>query len=67
MIYPKPKLTDEFIKDLHIKEWNHENDELCRELEIPNAHGIIARKVSLEIINALLHDALEYRKLIDDI
>ena len=67
MNYPQPKLTDDLIKDLHIDEWNNENNELCKELEIPNAHGIIARKVSLEIINALLHDALEYRKIMNDL
>ena len=67
MIYPKPKLTDDLIKDLHIEEWNKENDEICEKFKIPNTHGIIVRKVSLEIINALLHDALEYRKFVDDL
>ena len=67
MNYPKPKLTDDLIKDLHIEEWNRENDVICKELEIPNTHGIVAHKISLEIINALLHDALEYRKLMEEI
>ena len=56
-----PKTTDKMIKSLNLEKWRAENDEVCEELGI--CAKIIYRQISFETAEALVHDALEYRKL----
>ena len=56
-----PKTTDKMIKSLSLEAWRKDNQEVCEEFGISG--NVVCRSVSFDIIEALVHDALEYRKV----
>ena len=60
-----PYTTDKMIKSLALEKWRAENDEVCKEFEI--AAKIVYKNISLDTIEALVHDALLYRQLYQEI
>lgn len=56
-----PRTTDKMIQSLALEKWKAENEEVCKEFEI--AAKIVYKNVSLDTIEALVHDALLYREI----
>lgn len=56
------QFTDKMLKNLNLIEWQQENQRVNNELGIQRK--LVSRQVTLEIIEALVHDALAYRKVI---
>jgi hypothetical protein len=56
-----PQFTEKQLKSLNMEEWRVENDRVADEFGI--SAKIVNKYISLEIIEALLHDALQYKQL----
>ena len=57
-----PKTTDAMLRSLNLQKWREENNEVCEEFHI-NAK-IVYKSISLDIIEALVHDAIAYQKVL---
>lgn len=49
------KFTDKMLAELNLEDWRADNQKVCDELGIQRK--LVSRPVSLEIIEALIHDA----------
>ena len=56
-----PLLTDKMLRSIKIKEWQEEDAKLAKNLGIEGK--LLRKEMPLATIEALLHDALEYRKI----
>ena len=63
MQLPIPQLADKHLREIGLEEWQREDAVIADELKIV---GKIMRKdIALSTMEALLHDALAYRKHYD--
>ena len=61
----EPLVTDKILRSIKIKEWQEEDAKLAKNLGIEGR--LLRKEMPLNVIEALLHDALEYRRLYQEI
>lgn len=60
-----PKFNEKMMKELNLDKWKAENNQIEEEFGI--CGKILLKNISLETIEALVHDALKYKEIYEEV
>ena len=63
MHMPRPRLNEKHLREINLEDWQRDDSAIAEELKIVGK--IMRRDISLSTMEALMHDALQYRRHYD--